>query len=209
MELLQVSPRRASLLSYHVGILHCHTRGTVGDATAHRSRGLGKADVSRLAGDNVFIIALVLYGDTVVIIDARQRRLVGIVHVFVVARRTVDVRPGFVFLLSGSAVYDVGLSLVLVFLQHLPRQFHRARVDTLRGLERDEPRLAANGHIVERRLTILFAADGALYSVVVRITTVQSFLGIATTVLTAVDVLVAVLPGVARLICRRRDGIDG
>ena len=73
---------RPSGLHVHIG--HRAARRSEGDAAAHRSRGLGKADVRCLVGNLRSVIAFVNHRHAVVVEYARQRCVVGVHQVVLV-----------------------------------------------------------------------------------------------------------------------------
>ena len=203
---------RATGLHIHIG--HRAARCAEGDAAAHRARGLREADVGNVFTDGVAVFALILYRHLVVVIDARQRRVVGVHQVVLVARCTVERHPRLVILLCPPSLHDVGLGSGVALLVHVPLQLHRAGVGSLRGIQRVEQRTGADGSLVQQyRSAEHLIADNALNAVVVRLTGVQRLLGVVDGSVHAalpVSVLVGstVLPSEARLLVCRSDGID-
>ena len=137
--------RRARTPGLHIHVGHRAACGAEGDAAAHRACRLCEADVDGLVADNRTVGALVLYCHAVVVIDARQRRVVGVHQVVFVARRAVERHPRLVGSLRAASIYDVGFGSGVALLVDVPLQLHRAGIGSLRSIERVEQRARADG----------------------------------------------------------------
>ena len=143
--------RRTGLLCNHLYAFHRAARRAVGDATAHGARGLGKANVGYVVGDFRTVCTFVNHRHAVVVIDARQRRVVVVGQIFVLARHAGELGPCLVFNLGGAAFHDVGLGIGGALQVDAPRQFHLARMVALRGIEGIEECAVADGALGEHR----------------------------------------------------------
>ena len=200
----------------HIDTLHGSARRTVGYAARHRSGALGEADVGHVAIDDGAVVAFVLNGDAVVVVDARLRRLVGIEQILFAARQACQRLPCLTFLLGAPTLNDVGLGLGVALQVDVPRQFHRAFIDALRSIERVELRALANSLLTD----VIGVEHGVAYDTHYAIGSggagTQRLLGIGHArrgvhLVLPVGMLVggAVLPAHGGLVVSRREGVDG
>ena len=124
------------------------------------------------------VVALVFHDDTVVVVDARQGRLVGIEQIVFVAGDARQRLPCLALLLGAAALHDVGLGQWRPLLVDVPRQLHQAFVAALRGIEAVELRGLADGLQLGGIGVEHLACDDAVDAVVVRVAGVQRLLGV-------------------------------
>ena len=178
VELLKCLAPAAGHGHLHFHVLHRRARGAVGYAARHGANALGKAHVGQLVVEDGAVVALVLHDDAVVVVDARQGRLVGIEQIVFVAGDARQRLPCLALLLGAAALHDVGLGQWRPLLVDVPRQLHQTFVAALRGIEAVELRGLADGFQLGGIGVEHLVADDAVDAVVVRVAGIQRLLGV-------------------------------
>ena len=119
---------------YNIDPRHGVAGRAEGDASAHRARSLGEADDGGVVGDGSIFITPVLYRHAVVVIDARQRRVVGVVQALLAACQGADGFPRLALMFGGAPLYDVGLGIGGALQVDMPIQLYQTRIDSLCGI---------------------------------------------------------------------------
>ena len=178
VELLQLVTLGAGHGHHHIDTLHRRTCRAVGYAARHGAGALGEAYAGHFVAEDRAVVAFVLHGDAVVVVNAGQCRLVGIEQIVFVARQAGQHLPCLLLLFGTASLHDVGLGIEGALLVHMPRQLHRSLIAPLRGIERVElcslaDGLRVDGHGVEHSV-----ANDTLYAVGLGGAGVQRLLGI-------------------------------